>query len=91
MKNIATDEDERKVNHDYERFKKGQAHILSICDKRIRDMEDGDYVMLEGPMSSLHLESLGGSQEEKEPKISKEYIKPIVGDTIPPQYSKEIS
>ena len=28
-------------------------------------MEDGDYVMLEGSMSSLHLESLEGSQEEK--------------------------
>ena len=54
-------------------------------------MEDGDYVMLEGSMSSLHLKSLEGSQEEKEPKISKEYIKPIGGDTIPPQYSKEIS
>ena len=54
-------------------------------------MEDGDYVMLEGSMSSLHLESLEGSQEEKEPKISKEYIKPIRGDTIPPQYSKEIT
>ena len=47
--------------------------------------------MLEGSMSSLHLKSLEGSQEEKEPKISKEYIKPIRGDTIPPQYSKEIS
>ena len=54
-------------------------------------MEDGDYVMLEGSMSSLHLKSLEGSQEEKEPNISKEYIKPIGGDTIPPQYSKEIS
>ena len=91
MKNITTDEDERKVNHEYERFKKRQAQILLICDKRIRDMEDGDYVMLEGSMSSLHLESLEGSQEEKEPGISREYIKPIGGDTIPPQYSKEIS
>ena len=54
-------------------------------------MEDGDYVVLEGSMSSLHLKSLEGSQEEKELKILKEYIKPIRGDTIPPQYSKEIS
>ena len=91
IKNITTDEDERKVNHDYERFKRRQAQILSICDKRIRDMEDGDYVMLEGSMSSLHLESLKGSQEEKEPRILKEYIKPIRGDMLPPQYSKEIS
>ena len=61
IKNVTTDEDERKVNHEYERFKKRQAQILLICDKRIRDMEDGDYVMLEGSMSSLHLESLEGS------------------------------
>ena len=74
MKNIATDEDEGKVNHDYGRFKKRQAHILSICDKRIRDIEDRDYVMLEGSMSSLHLEALEGSQKEKEPKILKEYV-----------------
>ena len=47
-------------------------------------MEDEDYVMLEGSMSSLHLESLEGSQEEKEPEISREYVKPIGGDTIPP-------
>ena len=91
MENITTDEDERKVKHEYERFKKRQARILSICDKRIRDVEDGDYVMLEGSMSSLHLKSLEDSQEEKEPKISKEYIKSIGEDTIPPQYSKEIS
>ena len=91
MENITTDEDEQKVNHEYERFKKRQAQILSICDKRIKDMEDGDYVVLEGSMFSLCLKSFEGSQEEKEPKISKEYIKPIGGDTIPPQYSKEIS
>ena len=91
MKNIATDEDERKVNHDYERFKKRQAHILSICDKRIRDMEDVDYVMLEGSMSSLHLKSLEGFQEEKEPEISKEYIKLIGGDYNSSTISNEIS
>ena len=54
-------------------------------------MEYGDYVMLEGSMSSLHLESLEGSQEEKEPNVLKEYVEPIRGDKIPPQYSKEIS
>ena len=54
-------------------------------------MEDEDYVMLEGSVSSLHLESLRDSEEEKEPDVTKEYIKPIGGNTIPPQYSKEIS
>ena len=54
-------------------------------------MEDEDYVMLEGSLSSLHLESLQDSEEEKEPEITKEYMKPIGGNTIPQQYSKEIS
>ena len=47
-------------------------------------MEDGDYIMIDSSMSSLHLKSLEGFQEEKELKMSKEYIKPIGGDTIPP-------
>ena len=34
MKNITTDEDEREVSHKYERFKKRQAQILLICDKK---------------------------------------------------------
>ena len=88
MENVTTNEDEREINCEYERFMKKQNQILSICDKRIQNIEDEDYVMLEG---SLHLESLEGSQEEKEPEISREYIEPIGGDTIPPQYSKEIS
>ena len=54
-------------------------------------MEDEDYVMLEDSMSSLHLKSLEGSEEEKELEILREYVKPIGGDMIPPQYSKEIS
>ena len=54
-------------------------------------MEDEDYVMPEGSMSSLHLESLRDSEEEKESEITKEYKEPIGGSTIPPQYSKEIS
>ena len=54
-------------------------------------MEDEDYVMIEGSMSSLHLESLQDSEEEKELEITKEYIEPIGGNTIPPQYSKEIN
>ena len=57
MKNITTSDNEKEANHEYERFKR-QAQILSICEKRIQEMEDEDYVMLEGSMSSLHLESL---------------------------------
>ena len=88
MENVTTSEDEGEANHEYERFKKKQSRILSICEKRIRDLEDEDYVMLEDSMSSLHLESLEGSQKE-EPEISREYVKPIGGNTIPPQYSQK--
>ena len=41
MENITTDEEKRKTNHEYARFKKRQAWILLICDKRIRGMEGG--------------------------------------------------
>ena len=63
--------------------------IVSMKGTR-KDLEDEDYLMLEDSMSSLHLESLKGSQKE-EPEITREYVKLIGGDTIPPQYSKEIS
>ena len=53
-------------------------------------MEDEDYVILEDSMSSLHFESLESSEKE-EPEISREYVKPIGGDTIPPQNSRKIS
>ena len=90
LENVTTSDDEREINCEYERFKKKHSQILSICEKRIQDLEDEDYVMLEDSMSSLHLESLKGSQKE-EPEITREYVKLIGGDTIPPQYSKEIS
>ena len=54
--------------------RKGKLEFFQFVKKGIRDMEDGDYVMLEGSMSSLHLESLGGSQEEKKPGDIEENI-----------------
>ena len=91
LQNVMTSDDERGINCEYEWFKKKQSQILSICEKRIQDLEDEDYVVLEDSMSSLHLEALEGSQKEEEPEITREYVKPIGGDTIPPQYSREIS
>ena len=35
VKNITTSGDEKEANHEYKRFKKRQAQILSICEKRI--------------------------------------------------------
>ena len=47
--------------------RKDKLKFFQFVIKESRDMEDGDYVMLEGSMSSLHLKSLEDSQEEKEP------------------------
>ena len=54
-------------------------------------MEDGDYVIIEGSMSSLHPESLKDFQKEKEQEMTREHVDPIGENTIPPQYSREIS
>ena len=35
MEKITSSDNEREVNHEYKRFKKRQAPILSICEKRI--------------------------------------------------------
>ena len=34
LENVMTSDYEREVNHEYERFKKKQSQILSICEKR---------------------------------------------------------
>ena len=72
-------------------LRKSKVKFFQFARKESETWEDEDYVMLEDSMSSLHLESLEGSQKEKEPEITREYVKPIGGDTIPPQYSREIS
>ena len=70
---VENSKDEWKVNHEYQKFRKKQSWILSICDKRIQSMEDGDYVIIEGSMSSLHPESLEDFQKEKEQEVTREH------------------
>ena len=35
LENVTASDDEKEISHEYERFKKKQSQILSICKKRI--------------------------------------------------------
>ena len=72
-------------------LRKGKLKFFQFVKRESEIWKMKTIVMLEVSMSSLHLESLRDSEEEKKPEITKEYIEPIGGSTIPPQYSKEIS
>ena len=83
MQNIDTSDDERKVDQEYQKFKRKQNHISSICDRKIQGIEEQDYLSLKGSKSV--------SEPKKEEEIKVQYVRPIGGNTLPPQYSKEIS
>ena len=57
--------------------------VSSICDKKIQEIEEQDYLSLKGSKSVSDL------NDEEEIKV--QYVRPIGGNTLPPQYSKEIS
>ena len=83
MQNVNTSDDEREVDQQYQKFKKKQNRVSSICDKKIQEFEEQDYLSLKGS------KSVSDPKDEEEIKI--QYVKPIRGNTLPPQYSKEIS
>ena len=83
MQNVATSNDEKKASQEYERFKKKQGWVLSICEKKIQEIGEQDYLQIRGSRSTSDLDS-------KE-KIKVQHVRPIGGNTIPPQYSREIS
>ena len=83
MQNVNTSDDEREVEQEYQKFKKKQNQVSSICDKKIQEFEEQDYLPLKGSKSV--------SDPKNEEEIKVQYAKPIGGNTLPPQYSKEIS
>ena len=83
IQNVNTSDDEREVEKEYRKFKRKQNRVLSICDKKIQEFEEQDYLSLKGFKSA--------SDPIKEEEIEVQYVKPIGGNTIPPEYSKEIS
>ena len=83
MQNVNTSDNEREIEQEYQRFKKKQNRVSSICDKKIQEFVEQDYLSLKGPKSV--------SDPIKEEEIRAQYVKPIGGNTLPPQYSTEIS
>ena len=83
MQNVDTIDDERKVDQEYQKFKRKQNWVSSTCEKKIQEIEEQDYLSLKGsrPVSDLN--------DEEEIKV--QHVRPIGGKTTPPQYSKEIS
>ena len=83
IQNVNTSDDEREVEQEYQKFKKKQNRVSSICDKKIQEFEEQDYLSLKGSKSV--------SDPIKEEEIKVQYVKPIGGNTLLPEYSKEIS
>ena len=48
MQNVNTSDDEREIEQEYQRFKKKQNWVSFICDKKIREFEEQDYLSLKG-------------------------------------------
>ena len=83
MQNVNTSDDEREIEQEYQKFKKKQNRVSSICDKKIQEFEEQDYLSLKG--------SKPAPDPKDEEEIKVHYVKPIRGSTLPPEYSKEIS
>ena len=83
MQNVDTSDDERKIDQEYQKFKRKQNRVSSICEKKIQEIEEQDYLSLKGS------KSVSDPKDEEEIKV--QYVRPIGGNTLPPQYSKEIS
>ena len=83
MQNVNTSDDERELEQEYKKFKRKQNKVSSICDGKIQEFKEQDYSSLKGSKSVSDL------KDEEEIKV--QYVKPIRGNTLPPQYSKEIS
>ena len=83
MQNVDTSDDERKIDQEYQKFKRKQSLVSSICEKKIQEIGEQDY------FSIKRSRSISDLSIEEELKI--QHIKPIGGNTLPPQYSREIS
>ena len=44
MQNVDTSDDERKVDQDYQKFKRKQSQVYSICEKKIQEIKEQDYL-----------------------------------------------
>ena len=51
MQNVDTSDDERKVDQEYQKFKRKQNRFSSICEKKIQEIKEQDYLSLKGSRS----------------------------------------
>ena len=80
MQNVNTSDDERKVDQEYQKFKRKQGRVSSICEKKIQEIREQDYLSIKRSRSISDL-----SVEEE---IKVQHIKPIGGNTLPPPIFK---
>ena len=83
MYNVDTSDDERKIDQEYQKFQRKQDQVSSICEKKIWEIREQDYLSIKGSRSISDL-----SVEEE---IKVQHVKPIGGNTLPHQYLREIS
>ena len=83
MQNVDMSDDERKIDQEYQKFKRKQSQVYSICEKKIQEIEEQDYLSLKGSRSVSNVSN------EEEVKV--QHVKPIGGNTLPPYYLREIS
>ena len=67
MQNVNTSDDEREVEQEYQKFKKKQNQVSSLCDKKIQEFEEQDYLSLKGS------KSVSDPKDEEETKV--QYVK----------------
>ena len=51
MQNVDMSDDERKIDQEYQKFKREQNQVSSICEKKIQEIEEQDYLSLKGSRS----------------------------------------
>ena len=72
-----------KWNKNIKGLKRSRIEFHQSVIEKIQEFEEQDYLSLKGPKLV--------SDPIKEEEIKAQYVKPIGGNTLPPQYSKEIS
>ena len=77
MQIVDMSDDERKIDQEYQKFKRKQSRVFSICEKKIQEIEEKNYLSLKG---SRPVTDLSNGEE-----IKVQHVKPIGGDTLPPQ------
>ena len=48
MQNVDMSDDERKIDQEYQKFKRKQSQVFSICEKKIQEIKEQDYLSLKG-------------------------------------------